>query len=161
MLLIIHTEIIATKTHNNHPMTLTLQGKLTHSFTNSSLQVHFELFNPTNQPLYVCHYRTPLESLQNKSVFKIVNTANNETLLYCGQMRKRLAPGPNNFLKVDAGSSISNTIDIAEGYEVANRNDYTIDIDNSTWRARTDPNDESTELDVNIVCDTLEIHYRL
>ncbi len=79
------------------------------------LMVEVVVSNPTNAAKDFCVYHTPFEGMRN-NIFSI--TADGRDIEYRGEMAKRAAPGPEDYLRLEPGASKKTSIDLAEGYEL-------------------------------------------
>lgn len=93
----------------------------------TGLPVLFKLTNNSSQAVHVLKWGTPLEKVFNHDMFVVKQ--GNSIMPYIGRMVTRLQPQADDFVTLQPDESISQTIDIADGYEVYDAGDYTILFD--------------------------------
>jgi len=87
------------------------------------VQVRFALTNTLSEGLFVLKWFTPLEGLAG-DIFRVEREG--MELAYRGKMVKRASPLPEDYVRLDAGGSISAEVDLAEGYDFSQPGQYTV-----------------------------------
>ena len=72
-------------------------------------------------------WRTPLEQVLDSDCLSV--TRNGHKIPYDGILIKRNTPGPDQFLLVKAGQTVSSTFDVSEGYEMIKAGTYSVAVD--------------------------------
>ena len=72
-------------------------------------------------------WRTPLQQQLTSDCLSV--TRNGNKIPYDGIMMKRSTPGPDQFLLVAAGQTVSSTFDVSEGYGMSKTGMYSIAVD--------------------------------
>ena len=113
----------------------------------NDVNITYTVTNTTQEPVYVSAFYNPLEGVANKRVVEIVDVKTNERRQYTGVMRKRLPPGPNNFVLVEPGRSVSKTFSVTSFAMLQSGRRYRVEIGerNTSLVLRSDPNNEATE----------------
>lgn len=83
----------------------------------------FTLINHAQDPLYVLKWYTPLEGLAGK-IFRI--RRDGQLLDYQGILAMRGDPGPENYVYLPPGDSVTATVDLAQAYDFAEPGTYTV-----------------------------------
>ena len=71
-------------------------------------------------------WRTPLDGLRSDC---LVVTRNGKKIPYDGIYMKRSIPGPDQFLLLTPGQTVSSTFDVSEGYDTTKAGNYSIAVD--------------------------------
>ena len=71
-------------------------------------------------------WRTPLDGLRSDC---LAVTRNGKQTPYDGIYMKRSIPGPNQFLLLAPGQTVSSTFDVSEGYDMTKAGNYSIAVD--------------------------------
>ena len=71
-------------------------------------------------------WRTPLQQQLTSNCLSV--TRNGNEIPYDGISMKRSTPGPDQFLLVAAGQTVSSTFDVSEGYDTSKAGTYTIAV---------------------------------
>ena len=71
-------------------------------------------------------WRTPLDGLRSNC---LTVTSNGKKLQYDGIYLKRSDPGPNQYLLVKAGQTVSSTFDVSDAYDMTKTGLYSIAVD--------------------------------
>jgi hypothetical protein len=87
--------------------------------------LNFTIHNTSSKPIAILTWYTPFEGFFS-NLFKITN-ADNQTLKYQGPMIKRSSPQIDDFITIDAKSSLTTQIDLAQAYEFK-AGDYAISL---------------------------------
>jgi peptidyl-Lys metalloendopeptidase len=87
------------------------------------LAVQWSLTNGSDKPLYVLRWQTPLAGIE-ANIFAV--SRNGQPVMYTGRLIKRPAPGPEDFIKLEPGETISTTVDISAAYDMTVRGEYTV-----------------------------------
>ena len=69
---------------------------------------------------------TPLEGMTSDC---LTATCNGKTLHYDGVYMKRSSPGPDQFLPVGAGETLSSTFDVSDAYDMTKAGAYSLKVD--------------------------------
>jgi Lysine-specific metallo-endopeptidase len=85
--------------------------------TDQGVHLIFELVNHSKKAVHVLKWNTPLEGLQSDCLDV---SKNGKPVEYDGRMVKRGAPGPEDFLTIEPGKSVSSKVDISGAYDVGN-----------------------------------------
>ncbi|NUN50156.1 MAG: hypothetical protein HUU15_15115 [Candidatus Brocadiae bacterium] len=80
----------------------------------SMLPVTFTIANPSEQDVRILNWQTPLEGSLTAGTFVI--TRDGAPVQYVGEMVKRGAPTPDDYVTIPAGASSGQTTDLARGY---------------------------------------------
>jgi peptidyl-Lys metalloendopeptidase len=96
----------------------------TEYLSTDKLTLNFTLTNTTNDPITFLKWQTPLENDFTGDLFTVQHKG--QDVSYIGKMVKRAAPTEDDFMTLTAGESISGLLDLAEGYAVEKKGDYTI-----------------------------------
>jgi peptidyl-Lys metalloendopeptidase len=91
----------------------------------SPTSVRFTLTNQTDARLWVLRWNTPLEGGKG-TLFTV--TANGTEIPYQGPMLKRGDPGREDYVEVPAGESASNTVNLADVYEMGQPGQYEVKV---------------------------------
>lgn len=89
------------------------------------VRLSFELTNSNNCDLYVLKWHTPLEGLYNKYL-KV--TVGGEDVPYRGIMAKRGNPPAESYVLIQAGASVSGSVDIGKGYDTSSPGSYSVEL---------------------------------
>jgi peptidyl-Lys metalloendopeptidase len=73
--------------------------------------------------LYVLKWFTPLEGLGGE-IFRV--RRDGHPIPYVGPLAARGDPTPEAYVHLEAGASVSATVDLAEAYDLSNAGEYTI-----------------------------------
>lgn len=87
------------------------------------MAIRWSLTNEGDQPLYVLRWTTPLAGIEG-NIFAV--TRNGEPVMYTGKLIKRPAPGPEDFVKLEPGETLSTTVDISAAYDMGVTGHYTV-----------------------------------
>ncbi len=90
------------------------------------VKLRFELTNEGDKDLYVLKWYTPLEGL-NSDCLKVVRNDKGK-VKYDGPMIKRGNPGPDDYILVPAGKSVSADVNVSESYAVSKPADYQVEL---------------------------------
>jgi peptidyl-Lys metalloendopeptidase len=110
-------------------METVLKGKLVASKVYDSaepVKLRFELTNKGAVDLYALKWYTPLEGL-NSDCLKVIRNEKNK-VAYDGPMVKRGHPGPEDYLLVPAGETVSADVNVSESYAVSLPADYRVEL---------------------------------
>lgn len=83
--------------------------------------VRFTLTNTTGAPITILKWHTPLEGFDS-DMFDVERDG--RRVLYIGREVKRGAPEPEDYLTIQAGSSVSAEIDLSKGYALSEAGGY-------------------------------------
>jgi peptidyl-Lys metalloendopeptidase len=90
-----------------------------------SVKLEFTLTNHSEEGLYVLKWYTPLEGLGG-AIFRVKRDG--QPLPYEGPLAMRGDPTPDAYVFLDAGASVSATVDLATAYDFSKPGAYTIDF---------------------------------
>jgi hypothetical protein len=110
-------------------MATALKGKLVASPVYDSaepVRLRFELTNSGDKDLYVLKWYTPLEGL-NSDCLKVLRNGKTK-VAYDGPMVKRGSPGPDDYLLVPAGQTVTADVNVSESYPVSVPADYQVEL---------------------------------
>ena len=94
--------------------------------TTSKTKCKFHLKNNDQQDYSVLKWGTPLDGMTSDC---LAATCNKKKLEYDGVYMKRGTPGPEQFLHIGAGETLSKAFDMSEAYDMTKAGKYTIKID--------------------------------
>lgn len=133
-----------------------------HSAMNTTLRCHLEiaqttpvgvpvvltqtLTNTTNHSIEVLQYHTPFEGILG-DIFELKFGV--DTLTYRGPMVKRLPPGDEDWLKVEAGDSLTAFVDIAKAWDLDQAGEYQLQL-KKTISYRIDSGSEPVTLPTTV-----------
>jgi hypothetical protein len=106
-----------------------LRGKLFASKVYDSaepVKLRFDLTNNGEEDLYVLKWYTPLEGL-NSDCLKVVRNEKSK-VAYDGPMIKRGHPGPDDYVLIPAGETVTADVDVSESYAVSKPADYQVEL---------------------------------
>ena len=110
-------------------MTAVLKGKLVASEVYNSaepVRLRFDLTNNGDEDLYVLKWYTPLEGL-NSDCLKVVRNERSK-VAYDGPMIKRGLPGPDDYVLIPAGKTVTADVDVSESYAVSKPANYQVEL---------------------------------
>lgn len=87
------------------------------------LAIQWSLTNDASEPVYVLRWHTPLDGLE-ANIFAV--TRDGKPVPYVGKLIKRPAPGPEDFLKLEPGETVTATVDISAAYDMTETGNYTV-----------------------------------
>lgn len=87
------------------------------------MTVRFTLTNTLSEGLFILKWFTPFEGLAG-DIFLVEREG--VELPYRGKMVKRGSPLSEDYVWIDAGGSISTEVDLAEGYDFSQAEQYTL-----------------------------------
>lgn len=89
------------------------------------INIQFILFNQSDKPIYVLKWYTPLEGVEGE-IFNVYRDGNE--LMYNGRMIKRGEPRPEDYIRIEAKSNVSSTIDLSLYYDINKPGKYKIEF---------------------------------
>ena len=92
----------------------------------ATIECKFHLKNNGNQDYSVLKWSTPLEEVISDC---LTVTRNGKKLEYDGIYRKRGVPGPDQFLTVEAGQTLSSTFQVSDAFDMTKAGLYSIAVD--------------------------------
>ncbi len=110
-------------------MAAVLKGKLVASKVYDSgepVTLRFKLTNNGDEDLYVLKWYTPLEGLNSDCLTVIRNEKSK--VAYDGPMIKRGHPGPDDYVLVPAGGTVTADVNVSESYAVSIPADYRVEL---------------------------------
>lgn len=87
------------------------------------VQVRVTFTNTSAQAQYVLKWHTPVEGL-SAPLFEVQRDG--QQVRYLGIKAKRPAPGPDDYLRLDPGASLSSTVELSAQYEMHVTGSYTL-----------------------------------
>ena len=97
----------------------------TYTATNK-IECKFNLKNNDQRDYSLLKWRTPLDGMTSDC---LAATCNGKKLHYDGIYMKRSTPGPDQFLPVGAGETVSTTFDVSDSYDMTKAGTYSIKLD--------------------------------
>jgi hypothetical protein len=94
-----------------------------HLPTGETVVLTFTLTNHSEVDLYVLKWFTPLEGLGGE-IFRVKRDG--QVIPYEGPLAERADPTPDAYVFLEAGASVSATVDLARAYDFSERGGYTI-----------------------------------
>ncbi|KAL9964469.1 hypothetical protein ACROYT_G028115 [Oculina patagonica] len=94
--------------------------------TTDKIECQFRLKNEGQRDFSVFKWRTPLVQLTSDCLSV---TRNGNKIPYDGIVIKRSTPGPDQFVPVAVGQTVSSTFDVSEGYGISKAGTYSIAVD--------------------------------
>lgn len=91
-----------------------------------TIECRFHLKNNDKQDYSVLKWSTPLEKLISNC---LTVTHNGKKLKYNGIYRKRSVPGPDQFLAVGAGQTLSSTFQVSDAFDMTKAGVYSVAVD--------------------------------
>ena len=91
-----------------------------------TIECRFHLKNNGKQAYSVLKWSTPLEEVISDC---LTVTCNGKKLEYDGIYRKRSVPGPDQFLTVGAGQTLSSTFQVSDAFDMTKAGVYSIAVD--------------------------------
>jgi peptidyl-Lys metalloendopeptidase len=87
------------------------------------VSLRFALHNPTDRPLYVLTWYTPLEGMAGE-ILRV--TRSGEKLLYQGVLAKRGDPTRDEYVVIEPGEAASAEVDLRTGYDLSTPGSYQV-----------------------------------
>ena len=84
----------------------------------------FEVVNPTDKPIRILKWNTPLEGLRSDCLDV---KRNGKPVPYNGIMVKRAAPTEDDFLTILPGKSVTNKVDLSVAYDMSSPGHVKVD----------------------------------
>ncbi len=94
--------------------------------TTEKIECQFHLKNEGQRDFSVLKWRTPLVQLTSDCLSV---TRNGKEIPYDGISIKRSTPGPDQFLLVASGQTVSSTFEVSEGYDMSKAGTYSVAVD--------------------------------
>ncbi len=91
---------------------------------NDSLSVSVSIQNPTSKPMKILKWNTPLEGAFNADMFDV--RRDGLPVKYIGKLVKRGQPTAADYVTLSPGDSLTVSLDMAKGYEIARKGAYTV-----------------------------------
>ncbi|MFP2908148.1 protease [Pyxidicoccus sp. 3LFB2] len=121
------------------------------------VEVVFRLTNPTEKPLHVLDWHTPLEGLLN-NIFDV--TREGTEIPYAGPMLKRANPGADDYVAVAPGASVEGKVNVALAYDFTQPGRYRIAFRGQLMDVATEPSEVPHTMDgfrgVPVKCNEVE-----
>jgi hypothetical protein len=95
-----------------------------HLTNGKTVELRFTLVNNSEAGLYVLTYFTPLEGRLMGEILCVQRDG--QTIPYKGPEAERADPTPDAYVFLDAGASVSATVDLAAAYDFSEAGEYTI-----------------------------------
>jgi len=100
-----------------------LQAAQSQFRSDQPLLLTWSLTNESDQPLYVLRWFTPVDGIE-ANIFAV--TRDGQPVAYVGKLIKRPAPGPEDFLKLEPGESLTVQVDISAAYDLTVKGNYAV-----------------------------------
>jgi len=124
LLMLLPTASFASTPNHIMPKMLKCELKIEpQQYVAQAILLDFTIHNTSAKPISILTWYTPFEGFFS-NLFKITNKAN-LTLEYQGPMVKRSTPQIDDFVTINANSSLTTQIDLAQAYEFK-KDDYVI-----------------------------------
>lgn len=91
------------------------------------VQIRFALTNPSDEPVWVLSWNTPLEKPAMGTVFTLTGPGGEE-ILYQGPMAKRGMPTREQYVEIAPGGTAEAVVDLAQVYEFKNPGRYRLQV---------------------------------
>jgi peptidyl-Lys metalloendopeptidase len=115
-------EDVPTRTTPKFSLDCTLEMDETYP-VGEPVNLRFELHNPTDRPLYVLIWYTPLEGITG-DIFQV--TRDGEELPYQGMLAKRGDPTLEEYIAIEPGEATSAEVDLRMGYDLSAPGSYQV-----------------------------------
>ncbi|MBU2971674.1 hypothetical protein KO527_20195 [Pseudoalteromonas sp. C2R02] len=126
ILLLLPITIFASTPNHIMPKMLKCELKIEpQQYEAQAVLLDFTIHNTSAKPISLLTWYTPFEGFFS-NLFKITNKEN-QTLEYLGPMVKRNTPQIDDFVIINANSSLTTQIDLAQAYEFK-KDDYAITL---------------------------------
>lgn len=89
------------------------------------LNIRFKITNDSDKPINVLKWNTPLEGF-NANIFQVKRDG--ATVSYIGRVIKRGAPGPEDYVNIAPGKSVSTVVSLSQAYEIYEMGDYSVEF---------------------------------
>lgn len=89
------------------------------------LNIRFEITNDSDKPINVLKWSTPLEGF-NANIFQVKRDG--APVSYIGRVIKRGAPGPEDYVNIASGKSVSTVVSLSQAYEIYEMGDYSVEF---------------------------------
>jgi peptidyl-Lys metalloendopeptidase len=120
------------------------------------VNLRFELRNPSDRPLYVLSWYTPLEGIAGE-IFEV--TLNGEKLPYQGMLAKRSDPSGEEYITLESGKVTDAEVDLRTGYDLSTPGTYqiqfTIGLQDATDDASLLPRKQDKHQPQPVSCNTV------
>ena len=122
---------------NDLLISLSTSSQKTSYQASDALLIKFELSNNTNQDIKILKWQTPLEGGFNANMFDVYNGL--ARVNYIGRLVKRGAPKDQDYIILTAGKTISELINLEQGYDISAMGDYSISYKNNRLKYQALP----------------------
>ena len=122
---------------NDLLISLSTSSQKTSYQASDALLIKFELSNNTNQDIKILKWQTPLEGGFNANMFDVYNGL--ARVNYIGRLVKRGAPKDQDYIILTAGKTISELINLEQGYDISAMGDYSISYKNNRLKYKVLP----------------------
>ncbi|MEA2559749.1 MAG: peptidyl-Lys metalloendopeptidase [Acidobacteriota bacterium] len=102
-------------------VTARLEALVPEAGAEEPVTVRFTLTNVTGRPITFLKWFTPLEGFDSDM---FVVERDGRAVLYIGREVKRSAPGPEDYVTIEPGGSVSVELDLSEGYALSEPGQY-------------------------------------
>lgn len=85
--------------------------------------VLFNLFNPSNEDVYIASWQTPVRGIEG-NIFDV--RKNGVPVAYTGRLYKRATPTAADYVRIPAGGMVSTRVDLSSAYDMYFSGEYTI-----------------------------------
>ena len=118
------------------PVVVSLQtGKLSYGAAEPQL-LSFTMANDADADITVLKWRTPLEGFRS-DMFRV--EVDGREVPYLGRVYKRAAPTAEDYVTIPAGGYVTETVDLAESYDIARAGVYRVTYRSDRVQAGTEP----------------------
>ncbi|VAW11953.1 hypothetical protein MNBD_BACTEROID03-2271 [hydrothermal vent metagenome] len=121
---------IESQTKLNNTVQTKIETNQSHFKIDSGIKITFTVTNNSNKEYDFCYWQTPLEKSFTSNFFEI--TFDDKIIAYSGMMVKRTPPKKTDYLVLKSKQSISETINLIEGYAIDKKGKYKIIFRGST-----------------------------
>ena len=129
-----------TSTTDSSVLSVTISANETASA--DGLPIIFTLTNSSSQPVRVLKWGTPFDNGFNYDMFEVWQ--GDTQISYTGRLVNRGEPKAQDFITLEANETITQELDVADGYAVYDAGDYTISFNSMLTIVKTD--DELTSV---------------
>jgi len=96
------------------------------SLINGKVVIHSELVNNLNESVTFLPWNTPIDKAVKGDFLFIVDSTSLEKVSYQGILVKTWPAGPSDYLNLDSGATLENSLDISKSYKFCADSQYTL-----------------------------------
>ncbi len=89
------------------------------------ITISFTMKNPSSENIQVLAWRTPFKEGVTEDIFAVAGGAGGQ-VQYIGPIVKRRPPGPEDYITIGPGQSLTATVDLANYYTIYSQGDYAV-----------------------------------